>query len=152
MWRPRARPTVGPMTRTQRIIHTGAALCIAGGAAWLVKLVVLAATDGADSAPVAALWFTGAIGIVLGSVGLGVWLTARAPVGARIAAGVLSPLVALVSFSILDGVVKPLLEDFGPSWMQEEWGILATALLWLAIGLALRRNEPAPRADAVTSH
>jgi len=110
----------------------------------LAVLAVLAVTDGAESLTVAALYFAGIALLLLGSPAVGLALTRARPRAVRVVAAVLSPLAVFVSFALLDGSVKPLLENSGPSWIHEEWGILATALLWLAVGGALRRRDLEP--------
>ena len=126
----------------QRWISTTAAVVTAGGLAWLAKLGVIAATDGrVTSSGAAAVFFV--LGALLLAAGASApvmrllrparrWTTALA-----LASG---PLLFGLTFSLLDGAGKGLVGDAGPSWLPDEAGILATAVVWLVIGLALLKG------------
>ena len=66
------------MTR-QRYIKTASAACALGGAAWVTKVAVLAATDGDDSVLVGALYLTGFLLLTFGATWIGVRLAGDRP-------------------------------------------------------------------------
>jgi hypothetical protein len=112
---------------------------IAGASAWVVKLVVIVITDGAESgagdAAVAVVFLLGLVLLLSGSSAVGLWLTrGRGPV-VRIAAALLAPVTFLVSMNVLDPVGEALVGNLGPNYAREEAGILLAALLWLALGI-----------------
>ena len=134
------------MTR-QRFITITSAVAALGGAAWVTKVAVLAATDGDDTALIAFLYLAGALGITLGSTWVGVRLARERPLPVVVLLAALCPIVAYVSYSML---IDPLAKAAaGDGWFDDEAGILATGLLWIAtsvpawLGTTLR--EPAAR-------
>ncbi len=68
---------------------------IAGAGAWLVKLVVIVATDGADSgaadAVVAVFFLLGFVLLLGGSSAAGLWLTRGRDAVVRIGTGLIAP-------------------------------------------------------------
>jgi hypothetical protein len=136
------------MTR-QRFVRTASAAAALGGAAWVTKVAVLAATDGDDSLVVALLYLLGVSGITLGAAWIGVRLAGDAPLAVVIALGALGPLLAFVVYNVLiDPVARSVAGDAGPAWFEDEAGILATGLLWIALSLPawLATREPEPAA------
>jgi hypothetical protein len=131
------------MTR-QRFLRTASAVAALGGAAWVTKVAVLAATDGEDGPVVALLYMCGALGITLGASWVGVWLAGDRPVALAVVLGVLCSLLAFVLYdSVLDPLAKAALGEAGPGWFEDEAGILATGVLWLAVSLAAFNRRPA---------
>jgi hypothetical protein len=127
---------------------------IAGASSWLVKLVVIVITDGADSgagdAAAAVFFLLGFVLLLSGSSAVGLWLTrGRGPV-VRIAAALLAPVTFLVSWNLLDPVGEAMVGDLGPDYTREESGILLNALLWLALGILVAAG-PRPRRLPVKS-
>ena len=120
------------MTRTIRILSLVAA---AGGAAWLAKVAVIAASDDSFLEPV--LYFLGVVLLCAGAASL--TLRAARGTASRVAAVVAAPFLAILSYMLLDAIAKPIVGDAGPSWLQDEAGIALTGAVWLAIGLALTR-------------
>ena len=136
------------MTR-QRFLHTASAVAALGGAAWVTKVAVLTATDGDDSLVVGLLYICGAIGITLGASWVGVRLAGERYLPLVVLFGALGPLLAFVAYdSVLDPLAKAALGDAGPGWFEDEAGILATGLVWLAASLPvwLATSTPAPPA------
>lgn len=144
--------SVGPMTRTERITTITTWLLIAGSLAWLVKLVVIAATDAHvnDVPAVGVFYLLGVALLVLGSPAVGLTLARHARVVVRVAMAILSPALVVASFALVDGLAKPALEGSGPAWIHEEWGILGTAVLWLAVGARLARDNSLKGSGPVT--
>jgi hypothetical protein len=133
----------------QRFVRTASAVAALGGAAWVTKVAVLAATDGEDSLVVALLYVCGALGITLGASWVGVRLVGGRPLALVVVLGALGPLLALVLYdSVIDPLAKAALADAGPAWFEDEVGILVTGLLWLAASLPVWRAT-APAAPAV---
>jgi hypothetical protein len=127
--------SISTMTR-QRFLRTASAVAALGGAAWVTKVAVLAATDGDDSLVVELLYLAGAIGITLGASWLGVRLAGERPLPLVVVLGALGPLLAFVAYdSVIDPLAKAALGDAGPAWFEDEAGILATGLVWLAISV-----------------
>ena len=123
------------MTR-QRFVQVAAATAAAGGAAWVTKVAVLAATDGDDSALVSALWVAGVLLMTFGATWIGVRLAGRRPLPVVVAFAVPCLLLPFVTFdAVIDPLAKSALGDAGPAWFEDEAGILATGLIWLAASL-----------------
>lgn len=127
------------------IAIAGTAL-VFGGVAWLAKLAVVVATDGRVTATGAAgTFFTlGLVLILIGSTGTGLWLKMNGEATSRIAGIVMSPVVLVVSFMILQGIVMGLLTvaqavvgGLGPDYVREEAIILLTAVASLVVGATL---------------
>jgi hypothetical protein len=140
------------MTR-QRFLHTASAVAALGGAAWVTKVAVLTATDGDDSLVVGLLYICGAIGITVGASWVGVRLAGERSLPLAVFVGALGPLLAFVAYdSVLDPLAKAALGDAGPGWFEDEAGILATGLVWLAASLPvwLASSTPAPWARSTT--
>lgn len=57
-----------------------------------------------------------------------------------------APVAFFASFAVLESVAKAVVGDAGPSWLHDEAGILATAVAWLVVGLALLREAAASQA------
>jgi hypothetical protein len=142
------------MTR-QRFIKTAAGTAALGGAAWVTKVAVLAATDGDDSALVSALWLVGFFGMTFGASWIGVRLAGDRPLPLVIGLAALCVLVPFMTYdAIIDPLAKAALGDGGPAWFEDEAGILATGLIWLAVSLPawLSRASAVPDEPAPASH
>lgn len=139
------------MTR-QRFVRTASAVAALGGAAWVTKVAVLAATDGEDSLVVPLLYLCGALGITLGASWVGVRLAGGRSLALVVVLGALGPLLAFVLYdSVIDPLAKAALGDAGPAWFEAEAGILATGLLWLASSLPVWYATAQPGARAAVS-
>jgi hypothetical protein len=122
-----------------------ATVLVAGGVAWLLKLVaiaVLVVTGSRDieSAAVAFFYLTGLGLLFIGSTALGLWLTMSRQTPLRIAAVILSPIVFWFSFEILDGIADSIVGNQAPDYVQSETAVLVAALVWLAIGVMLLKS------------
>ena len=122
------------------------AVLVVGGVAWLLKLSVIVATDGRVVATGAAGAFfdIGFYSLLVGSTGLGVRLTRNQEPGLRGVAEVTSLAAFVLSFSLFSAVGYAALAVGGaiigvslPGYLLEEAGIFISAVVWLAIGLAL---------------
>ena len=138
---------------TSRWITILATVLVAGGVAWLLKLVaiaVLVVTGSPDiESGAVALFYLAGLGLLfIGSTALGLWLTMSRQVPLRIAAVVLSPIVFWISFEILDGIADSIVGDQAPAYLQSETAVLVAAVVWLAIGamvLKSTRRTPTTR-------
>ncbi|CAN5267502.1 hypothetical protein BH18ACT10_BH18ACT10_05760 [soil metagenome] len=127
------------------IAVAGTALFL-GGIAWLAKLSVVVATDGRVTATGAAgAFFTLGLALILiGSTGAGLRLTMGGEPMSRIAGIVLSPVLFVAAFMILQGVVvglvtvaQAIVGGLGPDYVREEAIILLTAVVSLVVGTML---------------
>ena len=127
---------------TSRWVVILASVLVAGGVAWLLKLVAIAilVVKGAqdiESAAVAFFYLTGLGLLFIGSTALGLRLTMNRQVPLRIAAVVLSPIVFWFSYEILDNIVDSIVGAQAPGYVQSETAVLLAALVWLVTGAML---------------
>lgn len=110
------------------------AAAVGCGAAWLVKMVAIATTGGADtdSAVVAVLWAVGMLSfLVAAAIGTAL-LLAQAPTWARWVAAVLAVPVAFALLSFLDTAVKAAYSSDG--WFRDELSLVLAGVVMAAIG------------------
>jgi len=118
-------------------------VAVAGGLAWLAKLVVLAATDGAESGAVATFYISGLSLLAIGSIGIMLRLLERRPRWLRVIGGVLAPFAFLSIFLFLDELLVPPTREHVPNWAEVEAGVFTAAVIWLAAGVWALRRGPA---------
>lgn len=120
------------------IAVTGTALVL-GGIAWFSKLAVVATGDRVTATGAAGAFFTlGLVLILIGSTGAGLWLTTmNDETIARVLGIVLSPVLFVASFMLLQGVVRAAVGGLGPDYVREEAIILLTAVASLVVGATL---------------
>jgi hypothetical protein len=123
-------------------IRTLAGVAALGGAAWVVKFLVILADDGGDAGGLTAVLYLLGIGLMVvgGAFLAGLVARGRGRL-VLVAALVASPFVVFLSYAVLDGLAKAAVGDSGPGWLEDEAGILATGLFWLAAGLWGRRSS-----------
>lgn len=133
------RTVANASTRFDQWMKIAMLALIAGASSWLVKLVVIVITDGADSgagdAAAAVFFLLGFVLLLIGSSAVGLWLSRDQGPVVRIAAALLALVTFLVSWQLLIEVGPALVGDRGPTYVNEESGILLAALLWLALGI-----------------
>ena len=129
------------MTR-QRYIGVAAAAAALGGAAWVTKVAVLAATDGGEAPVPSFLYVAGVLLMFLGASWVGVRLAGSRPAWVAVVLGILSPLLVFVSYALLDPIGQAAV---GGGWFEDEAGILLTGLLWLAASLPAWLGTTSPR-------
>lgn len=113
------------------------ASAVSCGAAWLIKMVAIAATGGAetDAAIVGVLWATGMLTFLLAS-GTGTALVLhRLPVWARWLAGVIAVPVAFALLSLLDTATKAAYRS--DSWFRDELSLVIAAVVMAAVGVRM---------------
>ena len=140
------------MNTSTKLYRLAAAVLAAGGFCWVLKFVVIAATDGATSgAPdtiTSILYITAVSLMVLGLVGLGVAVTAGRHVVLRVLAGVAGVVTWVVTYMVVDTVAQAVAGDSGPSWLEDEVGIVATGAILMTVGLLLARSKQPTRSLA----
>jgi hypothetical protein len=135
------------MNTSSKLLRPAAAVLALGGLCWVVKFVVIAATDGATSGvpdTVTGLLYISAVVLMsIGSAALVIALLAgRHPV-LRALGGVVGLVGWWVVYLVVDAVSQAIAGDAGPSWLTDEIGIVVTGALLLTVGLLLAR----PSAD-----
>ncbi len=132
MCSPRTVPSVLDMNILKKVFVASALAC---GASWLLKMVAIAATGGADSEAliVGILWTTGMVSFLVAS-GTGVaLLLERAPVWARVVAGLVAVPVASMLLDLLDTAAKSVYQVDG--WFRTEIALVIAAVVFGALGL-----------------
>ncbi len=133
------------MNTSTKLYRLAAAVLAAGGFCWVLKFVVIAASDGATSgAPdtITGILYILAVSLmVLGLIGLGVAVTAGRHVVLRVLGGIAGLVSWVVSYMVVEGVAKAVAGDSGPSWLEDEVGIVTTGAVLMTVGLLLARSK-----------
>jgi hypothetical protein len=143
------------MNTFSKLFRLSAAALAGGGFCWVVKFVVIAATDGAVSGwadtTTGILYLTAVTLMALGLAGLGVALVAgRHPV--LRAVGALGGLVTWwPTYLVVETVAQAVAGDSGPSWMHDEIGIVTTGAVLMTVGLLLARPSAERTYDEVAA-
>lgn len=132
------------MNTSSKVFRLAAAALAAGGFCWVVKFVVIAATDGAVSGTpelaTSVLYITAVTLMAAGMAGLGFALLS----GRHIALGVAGAVVGLVawvlSYMVIEGIAQAIVGDTDPVWLGDEIGIVATGAVLMTVGLLLLRR------------
>jgi hypothetical protein len=106
---------------------------------WVVKFAVITARDGSFEPLEGFVYAAGIAGILVGALGLAALVTGRASGWHRLVVFPLAfALPILLSVIVLDALIKPAIGTTNQG-LDEESGILFSALLWIAIGIILRK-------------
>lgn len=136
-----------PTARLDRWMKTATILLIMGALSWVLKIAVIVLADGATtgvaSTIAGVLWMIGFAGMFFGSTAAGLWLTRGRQRGMRLTAALVAPFLFVASMNFLDPLAEAIFNNAGPSYMEEEWGILLAALLWLAVGARVATDRRA---------
>ena len=134
-------------------MHWGLWLFAAGGALWVLKVVVITLNDltgrATDSMPVPVLYLSAIFAMAIGATAVGIALLRRSPWWAQLLGAVAAFVGLFVLYTVLDEILKSTFEGVGPEWLHEELGILATGAICFVVGLWLLRTIRRDR--AVTS-
>ena len=129
------------------LLVRASAVLAAGGLAWLAKMAVIAATDGAEDGAADTItsifYLSGVLLMAAGLAGIAVALTAGRPLVVRIVAGVVGFISWAVIYALIESIAKAIAGDAGPEWFPEEVGILATGAVLMTVGLLLLRPRRA---------
>lgn len=133
------------MNTSSRLLRPAAAVLAAGGLCWVVKFVVIAATDGATSgtpdAVTGILYLTAVTLMALGMAGLGVAVLAGRHPGLRALGGLAGLVAWWVTYLVVEGIAQAVAGDSGPAWLGDEVGIVSTGALLMTLGLLLVRSD-----------
>lgn len=110
-------------------------MAAAGGAAWLIKAIVVAAMDGDASMTASVLYVVGVLGLFAGSTWLGVLLAGSRPRWVVAALAVLSPVAFWISYMALDAVGIAVAGGGAEEWVKDELGVAFAGAAWLAASL-----------------
>lgn len=125
-------PSVLGMDILKKVFIASALAC---GASWLLKMVAIIATGGAgtEALIVEILWTTGMVSFLMAS-GTGVaLLLGRAPVWARVVAGIVAVPVSFILLNLLDAAAKSVYQVDG--WFRDELALVIAAMVFGALGL-----------------
>ena len=116
-------------------------LAVACGAAWLAKMAAIAANGGSWSPLIGILWGVGMVTFLL-AAGTGTALALdRAPIWARVVAGLIAPVVAFWLLDLLGIAIKSVYVSDG--WFRDEVALVVAGLFMAAIGMHLLRHQRA---------
>lgn len=132
----------------QRWVKIGAIAAIIGGTTWLLKVLVLVLAGGVEGPLDLALFYVGALLLLIGATGLGLWLVRPRSRATQVVTVIVSIVALLVGF-----VASTMLTEaiFGAGTLAGgEGGIVLVALLGLCGGgLASRRPSRTAPATGV---
>lgn len=132
------------MNTSSKLYRLSAAVLAAGGFCWVVKFVVIAATDGAVSGTAdtvtGLLYITAVLLMALGLAGLGVALTSGRHVVLRVLGAVGGLVTWALSYMLIEGIAQGIVGDTDPVWLGEEVGIVATGAVLMTVGLLVLRR------------
>lgn len=132
-------------TTTSTLFRAATGLLLVGSLAWLMKVAVIGVAESDEGAFVSILWLVGFFGMLLGAALLAAWITRSRHLVLRVLAAFGGLVVFFVSMDMLDTLAKAVTDGAGPSYLEEEWGILLAALVWLGVALlagARQRSLP----------
>ncbi len=150
-------PSVDGMNTSSKLLRPSAAVLASGGLCWVVKFVVIAATDGATSGPAdtatAVLYITAVALMALGMAGLAVALLSGRHVALRVLGALAGVVAWVVSYMVIEGIAQAIVGDTDPVWLGDEIGIVATGAILMAVGLLLARpSSTRSYAEVAASH
>lgn len=127
-------------------------LFAAGGALWVLKVVVITLNDltgrATDSMPVPALYVSAVFAMAIGATAVGIAVLRRFAWWAQLLGAVVAFFALFVLYAVLDETLKAAFDGVGPSWLHEELGILTTGAICLVVGVSLARAVSRDRAKS----
>ena len=119
MRRSRGRPYRRGMNTSTKSFRVSAAVLAAGGLCWVVKFVVIAATDGATSGAAdtatGVLYFSAVALMALGLAGLGASLLAGHHVVVRVLGAVTGVVTWAVTYLLLESIAQGVVGETDPA-------------------------------------
>lgn len=103
------------------------------GAAYVIKIALIAAADGGDSAFIGAMWVVGTLTFLAASAFGVAYLLRAGAVWMRIVAGVAAVPLAFVAMGVIDNLVKSVYRADG--WFRDELSLLIMGVVIAALGL-----------------
>jgi hypothetical protein len=132
------------------LVRPGALAALAGGTAWIVKFAIITTRDGHFQPVEAVVYIGGLVAILIGVVGLASAVAARFRAWVRPVSFLVVFVVALaISFFLLE-TVQGLADGTGNEGLDEELGVLAVGVLWVAVGSGLYARARARRRTSST--
>lgn len=130
------------MRRTVR--GWAAAAWLVGGAAWLVKVLLIAENGGSntDEGVVAVAFLVGVASLVLAGALTGFALLRRFGLWAALLGVPLGAVVVLVGISGVDSLLSAIVPASG--WFEDEVGVLGMVVLAALVAVWLVRSTPRP--------
>jgi len=131
------------MNTSSKHFRLSAAVLAAGGFCWVVKFVVIAATDGAVSGvpdtATAILYMSAVALMALGMSSLFVALLSGRHIALRVVGAVGGLVAWAISYMVIEGIAMAVVGDTDPVWLGEEIGIVASGAVLMTLGLLLAR-------------
>ena len=142
------------MNTSSKSFRLSASVLAIGGLCWVVKFVVIAATDGATSGTadtVAGVLYLSAVTLMaLGLAGLGASVLAGRHVVLRILGAVAGVVTWAATYMLLESIAQGVVGDTDPVWLGEEVGIVLTGAVFMTVGLLLAHPRTGGRAYQTT--
>ncbi len=133
------------MNTSTKFFRVSAGILAAGGFCWVVKFVVIAATDGAVSGTadtVTSAFYLAAVALMaVGLAALGVAVLAGRHPALRVLGGIAGLVVWVASYVVIEGIAQGVVGDTDPVWLGEEIGIVLTGAVLMTVGLMLARPK-----------
>jgi hypothetical protein len=128
-----------------------------GGALWVLKVAVIALNDAldrdTDAFPVPVFYLGAVLLLVVGSTGTAMALVRSSRWWVQMLAGAAGIIGVFLLYSVLDGALKAAVGDAGPSWLEDELGIVATGMVALVVGVVLaQRMSRAAQEQRLPAH
>jgi len=137
----------GPIVSTS--LRVAAYAWLVGGAAWLVKLLLILAAAGGDNVVISAAFVLGIAALFVAGGAAVYTLLRRWSVWLAIPGALVGVALTFSAINVLDSVLQSIVPASG--WFDEEVGILGAAIVALALGLWVTRGgwtKPKPVAAA----
>lgn len=119
-------------------LRVAAGAWLAGGVAWIVKLLLIFAAGGGDNVAISAAFVVGILALFVAGAAAVFALLRRWSVWLAVAGAVCGVGLTFVAINMLDTVLQSAVPASG--WFDEEVGILGAAVVALALGLAVPRR------------
>ena len=122
---------------------------LVGGAAWLVKMLLILAADGGDNVVISAAFLLGLAALCVAGAAAAYTVLRRWSIWLAIPGTLLGVGVTFVAMNLFDSVLQSIVPARG--WFDEEVGILGAAIFAVLLGLALtpRLRWPRPASAAL---